>query len=123
MAWNSTGDELGRAAHRIRGESQRLVALARAAVARSKDTQGLRPEDRFARRRHLLQVKDREIAQIEKAIRFYVDAADRWRRSSETVIADKLDARAVVERERLALAIAERDTWPPVVETKNSRPR
>jgi hypothetical protein len=87
--------------------------VARAAVTQSNTA---RAKAQFARRERLLAVKAREIAQIERAIQYYADMANRCREQSNTVMGDKLDARAIVERERLALAIVERDACPPVID-------
>jgi hypothetical protein len=115
MTWNSQGDELGRAGHEIRSESQRLRAAARAAVTRSRTARAAAvARDPVARRDHLLAVKAREIAQIENAIQVYVRMATYWRERSNIIMADKLDARLIVERDRLALANAERDAWPAI---------
>jgi glycerol-3-phosphate dehydrogenase len=127
MAESLDGDDLIRAANQTRSESRRLVALSRAARTRSTTARaaltgsgGARamasPDDPLARRERLLGVKAHEIAHIEKAIQRYVTMAKRWRDQSNTVMADKLDTKAINERERLALAIAERDAWPPVLE-------
>jgi glycerol-3-phosphate dehydrogenase len=127
MAGNSADDNLRCAGNEIREESRRLVAAAREAVIRSQAARAqvtgsrnararAQREDPLAHRTRLLAVKAREIAQIEKAIQFYLDEARRWRQQSKPVMADKLEAKAVVERERLALAICERDAWPPILD-------
>jgi hypothetical protein len=116
MTRNADGIELGRAGHEIRKESQRVRESAREAVTRSQTARTAQGrEDLVARRERLLAAKAREIAQIEKAIRLYVDMAGYWHRQNNVVMAEKLEARAIVERERLGAAIAEREAWPPVV--------
>jgi hypothetical protein len=114
MTWNTDGTELGRAAHEICKESQRLRQAAREAVTRSQTARAAEGrEDLVGRRERLLAAKAREIAQIEKAIRFYVSMATYWHQHSNDAVAEKMEARTVAERERLRLAIAEREAWPP----------
>jgi hypothetical protein len=116
MTWNHDGNELGRTGHEIRRDSQRLRDAARGAVTRSQTARAAASRaDPVARREHLLAVKAREIAQIEKAIQVYVDMATYWRGQGNAAMAEKLDERASLERERLGVAIAERDAWPPVI--------
>jgi hypothetical protein len=108
-------DELGCARGAVRTESRRLVEAGHAAVIRSQAARSAACLDGpLARRERLLAVKAREVAQIERAIQFYVDMAQYWRDRGMPAMADKLDARTRAERERLALAFAERDAWPPV---------
>lgn len=124
MTWPGERDDLARVGARLCEESRRLVLVARAAITRSRAARAQATQSRdaraeanradpLARRAHLLAVKAREITKIEQAIQLYVDAARRWREHGMTVMAHQLEAKASVERERLALAIAERDAWPP----------